>query len=78
MGIMTRYYFHARGPDRYIADIEGFEVPNVQAAYDIAVQTIRDIASDPIGFQTHADWAMEVTDDAGRTVFIVPFVLAPQ
>ena len=71
---MTRYYFHARGPNRYVADGTGFEVQSLQAAHDIAIQTIRDIADDPVQLRAHADWAMEVADEAGQTVLTIPFL----
>jgi hypothetical protein len=72
-GVMTRYYFHARGPRRYVADYEGFDLLDFQASYDIAVQTIRDIANDPVALQVHADWTMEVTDETGQTALTIPF-----
>jgi hypothetical protein len=51
---MTRYFLHARGPNRYVADYKGLELPGIGAAYDIAVRTIRDVAIDPVGLRAHA------------------------
>jgi hypothetical protein len=62
-----------RGPRRYVADYEGFDLLDFQASYDIAVQTIRDIANDPVALQVHADWTMEVTDETGQTALTIPF-----
>jgi hypothetical protein len=75
---MPRYFFNARGPNRYVADYKGVDLDSIEAARDVARQTILDIASDPVELRRHEDWTMEVTNDGGRTILTMPFSEAAQ
>ena len=76
MWAMPRYHFHARGPDRYIPDLAGYELDDLATARDLAVETIRDMASDPFHRGDLRHWIMQVADENGRTIVTIPFVLA--
>ena len=70
---MPRYYVHVRGPRRYVTDHAGFELEDIQAAREIALQTVRDIDGDRQGSGYEAGWAVEIADEDGRVLLTVPF-----
>ena len=72
--IVPRYYFHASGPTRYVADTKGIELDNIQAAYDLAIQIIRDTMGDRLGFPEAGDWTIKIADQDSQTALTVPFV----
>ena len=71
---MPRYYFNARGPTRYVADTKGIELNNIQAAYDLAIQIIRDTMGGRLGFPEASDWTIEIADQDSEPTLTVPFV----
>ena len=71
---MPRYYFNARGPTRYVADTKGIELDSIQAAYDVAIQIIRDTMGGRLGFPEASDWTIEITDLDSEATLTVPFV----
>jgi hypothetical protein len=75
---MPSYFFNARGPDRYVTASEGVELDSVDDAHALALQSVLDIASDPVGFRGARSWAVEVMDAEGQIVTIIPFSLAVQ
>ncbi len=70
---MHRYHFHAIGPNRRIPDECGDYLDDMMVVRDLAFATIRDIASDPLGPADRRGWRVEVEDEDGRTVLVVPF-----
>jgi hypothetical protein len=73
---MPRYYFHARGPNRYIPDYIGYELDDLSAAREFAFETIRDMASDPFYRGDYRRWTLYIADENGRTVLAMPFLVA--
>ena len=73
---MVRYYFHARGPNRYIPDLNGYELAGLAAARSLAFEIIRDMASDQFHRGDYRHWIMNIRDDEGRTFVTIPFVTA--
>ena len=71
---MTRYYFHARGPNRWVPDVKGIDLASVQAAHDLAIQIVRDITGSRLGFPTASTWTIEITDQDQQSIFTMPFV----
>ena len=76
--VVHHYYFNARGRDCSFADNNGVDLAHPQAAYDHAVQIIRDLASKPEELWSYADWTMEIVDETGRIVLTVLFLEARQ
>jgi hypothetical protein len=73
---MTRYYFHARGPNRSIPDHQGEELDGLSAAREIAMRIIRGMASDPFHRGDYRRWAMYIKNEEGRTIVTIPFFMA--
>ena len=73
---MPRYYFHARGLNRCIPDLIGYELDDVAAAREVAFETIRDMRSDPFQRGDYRRWAMHIKDEEGRTFVTIPFIMA--
>ena len=75
---MPRYFLNVRtGSGLLVADPEGDEREDVEAAQADAVATAADLIAKSHG----VDWracAFEVTNGAGETVFVLPFADAPQ
>ena len=73
---MRRYHFHAYGPDRTVPDYRGEYLDDMMVVRDLAFATVRHLARDPLKPTTHRRWRVEVADQDGRTVLIVPFLWA--
>jgi hypothetical protein len=72
---MPWFYFHIRNGDAFEDnDPDGLDLPDLEAARAEALQVARDFWED----WSHADigMAIEVADEAGRTVLTVPFAEA--
>jgi hypothetical protein len=71
---MGRYRFHIRSRDGICHDDEGVEAPSVEAARTEAVRGARSIIADDV---THGRLDLkaqiEVADEAGSTVAVIPF-----
>ena len=72
---MSQFFFHVcRGQNR-IADLEGTDLPDVEAAKIEAIAETRALMTSDIG--KGIDWSrttwIEVTDDHGGYLFDVPF-----
>jgi hypothetical protein len=68
---MPRYYFHVQcdGAEPSI-DTEGVELPDEGAAWDEAISTCGQMIHDIDGaMRAGTVWQMEVTDEAGDSVF---------
>ena len=71
---MPTYYFHIRDNGDLIKDPDGLELPDVDA---VRAECKRIIASvlqeEQMDDQRSANREFQVEDEAGRTVFVVPF-----
>ena len=71
----ARFFMNLRYRDRLFRDEEGDELAGVSAARDHALATAQDMITHTRTDIIH-DWfgcALEVTDESGRTVLILPF-----
>jgi hypothetical protein len=71
---MPRYYFNIRQGKFLLADEEGEEFANLDAAHQEAVASAREILSEAAfsGQAASLDREIEVADEAGKTVLINP------
>lgn len=71
---MPIYYFHIQGCDELIRDLEGVDLPDMDAVRDEAREGARAIMADRVRKGSEPDHqAFRVDDDAGRTVLDYPF-----
>ena len=73
---MPRFHFHARGPNRSIPNPVGYELADLSAAREVAVEIIRDMARNPFHRGDYRHWAMHIKNEEGRTMVTIPFVIA--
>jgi hypothetical protein len=66
---MPRYFFHLRGDDLLMEDLEGMDLPNLHAALDEALRVRRELALDATDV---GGLAFEVATREGRTLLKVP------
>ena len=67
---MPRFFFNIRDGHELDEDLEGVELPDVEAARAEALATVeelRDELRDAVGIQ------LEITDESGRRLLTVPF-----
>jgi hypothetical protein len=62
---MKRYYFDIRDGDKLVADEEGMELPDVEAAQEEAARSLADLARDQARGQPSCHMAIEVRDYNG-------------
>lgn len=73
---MLRFYFHVRS-STLIRDLEGTELASLEGAHAEAVSCALEIIADGVRAQENRQgWAIEVADEAGETVLVVPFAAA--
>ncbi len=68
---MPRYFFHLRGDDLLVEDLEGMDLPNLHAALQEVERANREITSDGTSV---GGLAFEVATREGRTLLRVPVV----
>jgi hypothetical protein len=66
---MPRYFFHLRGEDLLVEDLEGMDLPNLHAALEEVARANRELASEGAGV---GGLAFEVATREGRTLLKVP------
>ncbi len=66
---MPRYFFHLRGDDLLVEDLEGMDLPNLHAALEEALRVRRELAFDATDM---VGLAFEVATPEGRTLLKVP------
>ena len=66
---MPRYFFHLRGDDLLMEDLEGMDLPNLHAALQEVARANRELAADATGV---CGLAFEVATREGRTLLKVP------
>jgi hypothetical protein len=70
---MHRYHFNAYGPNRQVLDKKGEYLDDMMVLRDLAFATVRDMASTLFECGDFRRWRIEVEDEDGRTVLVVPF-----
>lgn len=71
---MPRYYFHVRESDTYYPDEEGVQLPDREAVQNEAVRGARSIlASEALLGKLPLGGRIEVSDEEGRQVLVLPF-----
>jgi uncharacterized protein DUF6894 len=70
---MPRYYFSLRS-ERPFNDVDGLELPDLEAVRKEAVGFARDMMRMELERRDWADWTVCVTDDAHKCVFKLAFV----
>ena len=66
---MPRYFFHLRGDDLLMEDLEGMDLPNLHAALQEVVRVKREVDADGTGV---ADLEFEVATREGRVLLRLP------
>jgi uncharacterized protein DUF6894 len=71
---MPRYFFHVLNSDKS-PDLEGIELPNLEAAKVEAKKDVEEIIQTEFN-SLGADWAkwsIEICDEKGNLLFVLPF-----
>jgi hypothetical protein len=70
---MAKFYVHFRNGDQVAIDDEGVDLPDVEAAKDLAIKSAREIVAEAIkhGYSTILD-AVVITDEAGKDLMTIP------
>ena len=72
--LVPRYFFHLRNDTAVVLDEEGLFLPNVEAMRGEVAQSIQEIISEPeFGQHGLCGQELEIADEYGKTVMIVPF-----
>lgn len=70
---MPRYFFHVQDGQDF-PDLEGTELPDLAAARAQAVQFAGSLLADqPETFWASGEWHLQVTDEAGLSLFQLTF-----
>ena len=71
---MARYFFHLRNGDTLLADDEGEELRDLEAARSYAIESARQLLSQAAlsGNAGSVRQLIQVLDDGGRTVLTTP------
>ena len=70
---MPRYFFHLKNDTTVVFDEEGLFLPNVEAMRAEVARSVREIISEPkFGQHGLCGQELEIADEHGRTVMIVP------
>ncbi len=77
---MPRYYFHVHDGDRLDQDLSGTDLANIHEARTEAVKAAYDLCHlwDDLPPGALNKTAIEVADETGQTVLIVPFRVASE
>ena len=72
---MPRFHMNIRKGNELLEDWEGQELPSLSEARTEAVQSARDLMSATVtaGKMPDGHTRFEITDDSGKTVFVMPF-----
>ena len=69
---MPLFHFNSRTGDVLLPDVEGEDLPDLAAARVVAVSSAREALAEAVKFGDTPPDRIEVTDDQGREVLIVP------
>lgn len=77
---MPRFYFHFSDGKRRYSDAAGHELSGLQAARAQAIVQVRELKAALCASSIHdlSGYSMTVTDDRGRSVFVLGFDLLPR
>jgi hypothetical protein len=78
---MPRYFFSVKRAGLIIPDREGDELPDLQAARELARATVDDMRRLPHVYGEMREWQKDefvITDEAGATVLTIPFAAPPE
>ena len=71
---MARFYLHIRNGAGYAEDLEGQDLPDLDAARDQAIEGVRSVLSDEARHGVlDLSGSIEIADGDGKVVLIVPF-----
>jgi hypothetical protein len=71
---MPRFFLHVREGARVTEDIEGAEFPSLAEARAEAIKSARELMSDKVTLAANpVDSSIEIADESGTIVLIVPF-----
>jgi hypothetical protein len=73
--LRVRYFFHMRKSDRFVEDIEGVELDDIDAVRREAADSTREIMAESLkaGRPIDVISTFEVRDEAGAIVYVLPF-----
>ena len=75
---MARYFIHVRNGSELIPDPEGVDLPNLDSAADEWRRVVREVLNeDAFRSELGADRQLEITDEQGRLVLLIPFLAEP-
>jgi hypothetical protein len=70
---MPRYFFHIYNHD-ITMDEEGRELPDIEAARELALDSARDLVCDSVHLgHLNLDHRIEVADEGGETLIVLTF-----
>ena len=71
---MARYYLHINNGGGYSEDVEGQELPDLDAARAAAIEGVRSMLSEEARQgQLDLSGKIEIADDGGNILLVVPF-----
>lgn len=71
---MPVYYFDVRSPDDFIEDLEGTDLPDLDAVRIEARESARAIIADAVAFgRLNQGQSFEIRNEAGEIVLTYPF-----
>jgi hypothetical protein len=76
---MPCYFFNVKRDEVLIADREGDELPGVDAARELGLETVQDMMRLPHVYGEMREWQKDefiITDETGATVLVLPFTEA--
>jgi hypothetical protein len=75
---MPRYFFNVRNGGELIPDPEGVDMPNLDSAADELPRIVREVLNeDAFRGELFADRQIEITDELGRLVLLIPLLTGP-
>jgi hypothetical protein len=75
---MPRFFMHVREADELIEDLDGSDLPDLEAARSEATAAAREIAAEHLkAGKALGVRRIEIRDDAGRMLATVPFPEVP-
>jgi len=71
---MPRYFFHIREHDNFDEDLEGIDLPSVDAAHAEALAAAREMVAELVKYGEWIDGkTFEVCDESGSIIHRLPF-----
>ncbi|MDQ4061366.1 MAG: hypothetical protein M3145_09740 [Pseudomonadota bacterium] len=71
---MQLYYFHLLDGERVVPDAEGVRLPDMVVVQQCARMIVRDLKAEPCLRKTDwSRWQVQVQDEAGVQVLLLPF-----